>query len=76
MTTSAPFFICQPASKGRYVRLERTRLGLTQSQLADRCGVNQSYISKIELNKYVPYYIVDAVEVALVAISTSSRGGA
>ncbi len=62
MSVDAPIFICVPTSKGQYVRLERIRLGLTQQELAQRANVNQAYISKIEHDQYVPYYVLDAVD--------------
>lgn len=37
-----------PTIIGRFVRLRREAAGLTQQQLADRCGVSYQYISGIE----------------------------
>jgi transcriptional regulator with XRE-family HTH domain len=42
------------ASWGRRVQQRRTALNLTQLQLAERCGLTQQTISKIERNAIVP----------------------
>lgn len=39
---------------GNQVRILRQRNRLTQKQLAFRCGVKQSTISRIENNDYIP----------------------
>lgn len=39
---------------GNYVRSERKNLGLSQTELATLCGVDNSIISKIESNQYIP----------------------
>lgn len=36
------------------LRVERARLGLTQSQLAERLGVSRQTVHAIESGKYVP----------------------
>lgn len=36
---------------GRNVKAERSRLGLSQDDLAEKMGVNNQYISKIECGK-------------------------
>ncbi|GAB5464669.1 MAG: helix-turn-helix transcriptional regulator [Candidatus Kapaibacteriales bacterium] len=35
---------------GEAIKMAREEKGLTQKQVADRCGINKSYISKIENN--------------------------
>lgn len=35
---------------GEFIQTSRQQKGLTQQQLADLCGMNKSYISKIENN--------------------------
>ena len=35
---------------GALLEEARTKLGMTQEQLADKCGTNKSYISRIENN--------------------------
>jgi len=40
------------------IRAARRRLGLTQAQLADKAGVSQSLVAKVESGKLVPGYSV------------------
>jgi len=35
---------------GVMIEEERTKMGMTQEQLAEKCGTNRSYISRIENN--------------------------
>lgn len=43
-----PDWIAQELSVGKQVRLIREALGMTQAQLAKRCGVRQNMIARIE----------------------------
>ena len=46
-----PFRIYTPASLGDAVRHYRTEAGLTQAQLAERAGIQRSYLSEPESGK-------------------------
>lgn len=46
-------FVCTNLSPGMLVRLERTRRGLRQVDLAERAGVTQAEISAYERGLYV-----------------------
>lgn len=46
-----PFRIYTPASLGDAVRHYRTEAGLTQAQLAERAGIQRSYLSELESGK-------------------------
>lgn len=42
---------------GQSIKSQRTRLGLSQEQLADRCGFDRTYISMLERGKRNPSLI-------------------
>jgi transcriptional regulator with XRE-family HTH domain len=46
-----PFRIYTPASLGDAIRHYRTEAGLTQAELANRAGLNRSYLSELESGK-------------------------
>lgn len=46
-----PFRIYTPASLGDAIRHYRTAAGLTQAQLAERAGLQRSYLSELENGK-------------------------
>ena len=46
-----PFRIYTPASLGDAVRHYRTEAELTQAQLAERAGIQRSYLSELESGK-------------------------
>ncbi|HRY85500.1 MAG TPA: helix-turn-helix domain-containing protein, partial [Candidatus Omnitrophota bacterium] len=46
--TEAPDWLAKDMPIGQQVRLIREALGMTQAQLARRCGIRQSMIAKIE----------------------------
>lgn len=46
-----PFRIYTPASLGDAVRHYRTEAGLTQAQLAEKAGIQRSYLSELENGK-------------------------
>ena len=37
-----------------FIKEERTRMGMTQTELAERCGIAQSNVARIEGGKYSP----------------------
>jgi transcriptional regulator with XRE-family HTH domain len=43
-----PFRIYTPASFGQAIRHYRTQAGLTQHELAERVGLDRTYVSKLE----------------------------
>ena len=43
-----PFRIYTPASLGQAIRHYRKQAGLTQAQLAQRTGIDRSYLSRLE----------------------------
>ncbi len=49
--TRGPFRIYTPASLGDAVRHYRTEAGLTQVQLAEKAGIQRSYLSELESGK-------------------------
>ena len=49
--TRGPFRIYTPASLGDAVRHYRIEAGLTQAQLADKAGIQRSYLSELESGK-------------------------
>ena len=51
MTTE--FFVAANLSSGMLVRLERTRKGLRQADVARLAGVTQSEVSALERGRYV-----------------------
>ena len=46
-----PYRIYTPASLGDAVRHYRTEAGLTQAQLAEKAGIQRSYLSELESGK-------------------------
>ena len=46
-----PFRIYTPASLGDAIRHYRTAAGLTQAQLAEKAGLQRSYLSELESGK-------------------------
>jgi transcriptional regulator with XRE-family HTH domain len=46
-----PFRIYTPASLGDAIRHYRTEAGLTQAQLAEKAGLQRSYLSELETGK-------------------------
>lgn len=44
----APFRVYTPASLGQAVRHYRQKAGLTQAELAERAGLNRTYLSALE----------------------------
>ncbi len=46
-----PFRIYTPASLGDAIRHYRTEAGLTQAELAQKAGLNRSYLSELESGK-------------------------
>lgn len=49
--TRGPYRIYTPASLGDAVRHFRTEAGLTQAQLAEKAGIQRSYLSELESGK-------------------------
>ena len=49
--TRGPYRIYTPASLGDAVRHYRTEAGLTQAQLAEKAGIQRSYLSELESGK-------------------------
>jgi HTH-type transcriptional regulator / antitoxin HipB len=47
-TSEQPFRIYTPASFGEAIRHYRTQAGLTQAELAERVGVDRTYLSRLE----------------------------
>ena len=43
-----PFRIYSAASIGAAIRHYRTEAGLTQAELAERCGITRTYLSRLE----------------------------
>ncbi|HEX5309636.1 MAG TPA: helix-turn-helix domain-containing protein [Solirubrobacteraceae bacterium] len=43
-----PFRIYTPASFGQAIRHYRTQAGLTQDELAERVGIDRTYLSRLE----------------------------
>jgi transcriptional regulator with XRE-family HTH domain len=50
-TSRGPFRIYTPASLGDAIRHYRTAAGLTQAQLAEKAGLQRSYLSELEGGK-------------------------
>jgi len=51
---------------GKLIREHRVRAGLTQVQLAERCGIYQSYLSRIEGGSANPsVFLLNALATAL-----------
>lgn len=50
-TEDAPFRIYTPASLGLALRHYRHQAGLSQAELADRTGLNRTYLSALERGK-------------------------
>jgi transcriptional regulator with XRE-family HTH domain len=46
-----PFRVYSPASLGAAIRHYRQKAGLTQAELAERTGLNRSYLSDLEQGK-------------------------
>jgi transcriptional regulator with XRE-family HTH domain len=46
-----PFRIYTPASLGEAIRHYRAEAGLTQAQLAEKAGLQRSYLSELEAGK-------------------------
>lgn len=42
---------------GQLIRLKRENRGLTQTELASRCGVNRNYIGMLERGERNPSYL-------------------
>ncbi|MGH9212140.1 MAG: helix-turn-helix domain-containing protein [Acidimicrobiales bacterium] len=49
--TERPFRIYTPASVGAAIRHYRHQVGLTQAELAERAGLNRTYLSDLERGK-------------------------
>ena len=47
------FFVCTEVTPGMLIRLERTRRGWRQLDLAQAAGVTQAEVSPLERNRYV-----------------------
>lgn len=47
-SSEPPFRVYSAASFGAAIRHYRTQAGLTQAELADRCGITRSYLSRLE----------------------------
>lgn len=63
MNTS--IFVCAPKSKGSYFKMERTRLGIRQADVATLAGVPQSYVSLAERDQYIPWWALERLEKTL-----------
>lgn len=50
-TPSHPYRIYTSDSLGQAIRHFRTELGLTQAELAERAGLNRTYLSALESGK-------------------------
>lgn len=50
-TGESPFRIYTPASLGTAIRHYRQEAGLTQAELAERAGLNRTYLSDLEQGK-------------------------
>jgi transcriptional regulator with XRE-family HTH domain len=50
-SSRGPFRIYTPASLGDAIRHYRTAAGLTQAQLAEKTGLQRSYLSELESGK-------------------------
>jgi len=62
---NSPIFICIPESRGRYIRLERFRRGLRQVDIAEAANIPQSYVSAAERDKWVPWWVLEALKKTL-----------
>lgn len=51
MQTSGPYRIYAPDSLGKAIRHYRKEAGLTQEALAERSGLNRTYLSDLEQGK-------------------------
>lgn len=51
METSGPYRIYTPDSLGAAIRHYRQEAGLTQEELAERAGLNRTYLSELEGGK-------------------------
>lgn len=49
-----PVYECPPAALSPLLRAHRTRAGLSQARLAQRMGLNPSYINRLELEERHP----------------------
>jgi DNA-binding XRE family transcriptional regulator len=51
METSQPYRVYTPESLGAAIRHYRTEAGLSQAELAERAGLNRTYLSNLESGK-------------------------
>jgi hypothetical protein len=73
---NTPFFICVPKTRGAYFRMERTRSGLRQIDIAAIANIPQSYVSLAERDLYIPNWALDLLEKTLNYKNISENGDA